>query len=555
MEIEIREYLAPLRRWWWLILLTTLVAGVSSYLATRQQIPVYRSTTRLMIGSTIESPNPSSQEFSTTRQLAATYVDIANSATVRNDAMEALGLPFLPRDIVVRQLNDTNIIDITVTDSDPRIAQAVANELARQLILRSPASQEDDQFVNELLADYEEAIDETQAEIAAKQEELGNLQSAREIAQVQSEIASLESTLQNLTTSYADLRSSTQRGATNTISVIEPASLPRNPVTPNNTVTILTAAGIGLVLAASAAFVLEYIDDTVRSPNQLARLSGLPTLTGIAEIKMENDESKLVTAAFPRSPIAESFRVLRTAIQYAVMETPTRVLLVTSSVPEEGKSTTASNLAVVMAQAGLNVLLIDADLRRPSQHRIFDLPNKRGLTTLLTQFNLADTSDNVHRLIQQTVQVTHVEGLQVLTAGPIPPNPSELLGSRKMQALLTVMATQFDMLILDSPPVLAVTDAAVLSVQAEGVLLVARAAQTRKDNLIQAIERLNEVHANILGCVLNDLKPRSEGYNAYYYYRDPYYIMGDAEESKPQPQKEGGLRQRLLRREQATMGD
>ncbi|MFQ5433738.1 MAG: polysaccharide biosynthesis tyrosine autokinase [Anaerolineae bacterium] len=545
MELEIREYLAPLRKWWWLILVTTAIAAVSSYFATRQQTLLYQSTTTLMVGNAIENPNPSSVEFSTTRQLASFYVDIANRASVRQDVQDALGLNWLP-EISVRQPNNANLIDVVVMAPDPMMAQAVAAELAQQMVLRSPTAKEEDAaFVEELLRNYETQIKETQVELESLQEKLGTAVGAREIAQIQGDINTLESTRQTLLTNYANLRSSTQRGATNTISIIEPASEPRSPSTPNNMITVLTAAGIGFVLSASAAYVLEYLDDSVKTPNSASRLTGLPTLTGIATIVGDN---KLVTIGEPRSPTSEAFRVLRTAIQFSDTESEKRTLLVTSPVPGDGKSTTASNLAVVMSQAGNHVLLVDTDLRRPSLHRIFNLSNKRGLTSLLLALGQDEDTGDMRGLVTDTAQTTQVEGLRVLACGPIPPNPSELLGSPKMQRLLGLLAEQFDYVILDSSPTLSVTDAAVLSTQADGTILVVRANRSRKDHVKQSIERLHEVNANMLGVVLNSLAPGTEGYGAYYYYQDPYYAYGESGEPAAEGKPVGKLRKRLQRK-------
>lgn len=529
MELELREYIAPARKWWWLIVATTFVAALSSYLATRQQVPVYRSTTTIMVGSAIDDPNPTSAQFSTTRQLAATYVDIAGRASVRSSAAEALGLAELTEDIVVRRLNDTNLIDIVVTDIDPRRAQAVAAELVRQLILRSPAGQEDEdqQFVNQLLQSYQAQITETQRQIAAKQEELGQAIGAREIADIQAEIEQMESALRTLSTDYANLRSSTQQGATNTIRVIEPASLPRKPVEPNHAITIMTAAGIGLVLSISAAYVLEYLDDTVRTPELLTRLTQLPTLAGIAEIKTPGDD-KLVTINQPRSPASEAFRVLRTAIQYAWIDESNQIILVTSAAPGEGKSTISSNLAVVLAQAGPRVLLVDTDLRRPALHSIFGLSNKRGLTSMLLRYKGDEDDDGLDSLVENMVQETVVEGLQLLACGPLPPNPSELLGSNKMRKVLDVLTDRYDFIILDSSPVLSVTDAAVLGAQANGTLLVVRSGRSRKEAVRQAAERFRELNARILGSVLNGVELR-EGAYGIYYYEEPDHV----ESNKP----------------------
>lgn len=347
MEIEIREYLEPLRKWWWLIVISTLVAGGSSYLATREQVPVYNSATTLMIGDPIASLNPSTSDLYLTQQLAQTYVNLANRGSFRNSVMEALGIDWLPEEIFVRNINNTNFIEIAVTDSNPQRAQAVAAEMGRQLILRGPSTQEEDQerqrFINEQLSDYEKAIKETQAEIEAKNALLGELISAREIADTQSEIVTLQASLRSLQANYAALLPSSQRSATNVLREFEPASLPEFPVNQNTTTTVLLAAGIGFVLAASAAYLLEYLDDTVTTSAMATRLTGLPILTGIAKIKSNGD--MLITVGEPRSPTSEAFRVLRTAVQLSAASSPKRTLLVSSAVPGEGKSLTAANLA------------------------------------------------------------------------------------------------------------------------------------------------------------------------------------------------------------------
>jgi non-specific protein-tyrosine kinase len=528
MEIELKEYLAPLRKWWWLILLSTAVAGVSSYLATREQIPVYSSAATLMIGDPIASLNPSTNDLFLTQQLAQTYVNLANRSAVRNSTMEALGLDWLP-EIFVRNVNNTNFIEILVNDTNPQRAQAVAAEMSRQLILSSPSSQEEDQarqrFVNEQLSDYEKAIKETQAEIEEKNALLGELISAREIADTQAEIVALQSSLRSLQSNYAALLPSSQRGATNVLREFEPASFPEFPNPQSTTTTILLAAGIGFVLAASAAYVLEYLDDTVGTSALATRLTGIPTLTGIAKIK--SDDDRLITITQPRSPTAEAFRVLRTAIQFSEIEAPKRIILVTSAVPEEGKSLTSANLAIVMAQAGYKVLLVDTDLRRSSLHQFFDLPNKRGLTSILVDFSRKNLDVEIGNLVEDTIQATQVAGLQLLSAGPSPPNPSELLGSTHMRELTELLRERFDLVVFDSPPVLSVTDAVVLSTQADGVLLVVRAGLSRKDRVKQAAARLREVNANLIGSVLNVLSSRNSELGSYYYYEDSYYYTPD----------------------------
>ncbi|MCA9897855.1 MAG: polysaccharide biosynthesis tyrosine autokinase [Ardenticatenaceae bacterium] len=551
MEIDIREYLAPLRKWWWMIAVTTFVAAIASFFATRQQVPVYRSYTRLAIGNYLESTDVSNNDFSTTRQLATAYVEIANQPGFSRDAALALGLDALPRDIDIRQVNDTNFVDITVTDTDPVRSMAVAAELARQLSLRTPTGQDsgDQEFVAGLLADYQAKIEDTQDQIATKEEEIGELISARDISVATGELNTLENNLQNLTQRYTELLSLTQEGATNSVQIVDPAT-EGTLVNSNSIISVITAAGIGFVLSASAAYLLEYLDDTIKTPDQVMKLGNLPTLAGIAHINSD-DDSKLITISDPRSPTSEAYRVLRTAIQFSVVDKTNSILLMTSGVPSEGKSTTAGNLAVVLAQAGNNVLVIDGDLRRPSQHNVFKLPNKRGVTSLLLKLNVDDSDIEIRNLVEDTIQPTQVDGLQIMTCGPVPPNPSEMLGSAKMRRLLDVLDKQFDFVIVDSPPVLSVTDAAVLGALAGITLIVVRANKSRKDEFKQVIERLVDVNSHLAGVVLNSLKSGSEGHNFYYYYKDPYYTYGD-EPDKDSGEPKSKLRKRFLRGQEAV---
>ena len=536
--MDIRELVSPLLKWWWLILLSTGLAGGASFYVARQQPPIYSTTATIIVGNAIENLNPSNNELNITQQLATFYVNLANRASVRNDVRQALGLDRLPPEIFVQQINNTNVIDINVRDTNPTRAQAVANELANQLILRSPSAQQDDleriAFINSQLDGYETAIEEALQQISEKQSSLATMISAREIRQTQNDIAALEAALQTLRRDYGNLLGSTERGATNTIRVIESAGLPTAPINNNSMVAVLTAAALGFVLAAVAAYLLEYLDDTIKLPTEASRLTGLPTLTGVAGISAE---SPLVTLHQARSPVAEAFRVLRTGIQFSSVDKSRRSLLVTSATPLDGKSTISANLAVVLAQAGHRVLLIDADLRRPTQQQIFDLPNQRGLTDLLLEFEVNGRSEESQLLLDDLTQPTRVKGLSLLTSGRVPPNPSELLGSAKLRALTDLLLQQFDYVVFDSPPVLSVTDGVVLSTMVDGVILVLRAEKSRRGYTKQMVQTLRDVNANLIGTVLNGLKSRHEGYGSFYYYKDPYTYGDDPKETatdKPQ---------------------
>ena len=207
--------------------------------------------------------------------------------------------------------------------------------------------------------------------------------------------------------------------------------------------------------------------------------------------------SALITLTNPRSPISEAYRTLRTNIEFSSFEKQLRTLVVTSASPEEGKSTTLANLAVTMAQAGKKVILVDCDLRRPSQHMVFGLRNDRGLTSLM----IADAD-----LANPPLQATAQENLQLLTTGPLPPNPSEMLGSKRMQEIITRLQERADVVIFDAPPILAVTDAAVLATRVDGVLLVINAGGTKREQMQKAHALLKKVNAPLIGAVLNNVK-------------------------------------------------
>ena len=545
--MELKEYILPLRKWWWLIVAATLVATVSSFIATRRQAPIYQTRTTIMVGRAIENPNPNGSDFWLMQQLASTYADIAKRAPVQDATKTALGLTWLP-DYTVRVVPNTQLVEISVVDTSPPRAQAVAAELANQLILQTPmqsgSTMEQRQvFIKTQLDDLEIKINETRDEITKKQADLANLFSARQIADTQTQIAGLQTKLSTLQANYAALLSNTQQGAVNTISVIEPAQLPHSPIGPNKPATILLAAVIGFILAAGAAFLLEYLDDSLKNPDDVQKTLGLTTLGAIPVMEETATRGELAVVASSHSMASEAFRVLRTNLRFAGVDRPLQTILITSPAPSEGKSLTVANLGAALAQAGERVILVDADLHRPRLHRVFGLRNNRGITSALLEEH-----PNLDGLLQDTT----VPGLQVLTSGPLPPNASELLGSAHMRELLSQLSRQADVLLLDSPPATALADAAVLATQTDGVLLVLDAGNTRREAARRAIEALGRVNARVVGAILNRLPTSGGGYYYYYYYHARYHSGddhkpgGDAPTGKPPRWRE--LWQRWSRR-------
>jgi capsular exopolysaccharide synthesis family protein len=226
----------------------------------------------------------------------------------------------------------------------------------------------------------------------------------------------------------------------------------------------------------------------------------------------------LITFKNPKSRAAEAFRTLRTNIQYSALDSSIKSLVVTSSGPGEGKSTVVSNLAITIAQSGKKVIIVDCDLRKPIVHKKFGIPNTEGLTNVLVQ----------DKKVEECIVATEVANLYVLSSGPTPPNPAELLGSKKLRHILNELSKVFDMVILDAPPVIAVTDAQILSTIVEGVLIVSSYGQTEKLGLVKSKELLDKVGAKILGVVMNKVPEKSE---SYYYgrYYGTYYESNDRE--------------------------
>lgn len=282
------------------------------------------------------------------------------------------------------------------------------------------------------------------------------------------------------------------------------ASLPNHPVVPKTGRNIAMGIAIGVAFGIGLAVVRDLLDNTVKDRDVLEEITGTGIVGGIP-LDKELRKHTAISFETDNSAIAEAFRKLRTNLQFVAVDNPPRVIVFTSSVPSEGKSTTAINTALALAEADHNVVLVDGDLRRPTVHQYLDLVGPVGFSTVLSGSATLD----------EALQKTRFPGLTVLTAGAIPPNPSELLGSQSARKLLSELRSQFDYVIVDSTPLLAVTDAAVLAVGADGVLIMARFGQTKRDELTHAVGILADVGAPLLGAAFT-LMP-SRGSSAYSY--------------------------------------
>ncbi|MCP4672178.1 MAG: polysaccharide biosynthesis tyrosine autokinase, partial [Desulfobacula sp.] len=307
----------------------------------------------------------------------------------------------------------------------------------------------------------------------------------------------------------------TERSQSVNVWVIEKAPLPTSPAKPNKKRNILLGIILGLFGGIGFAFFLEYLDNTVKTPEDVEEKFNIPVISTIDLFKNKNETIVENVLKDTSSLISESFRGLRTSIFLSSADNPPRILLITSMTPGEGKSSVAACLASSIAQTGKKILLIDADMRRPVQHKNFKFENSSGLSSMLA--GVSKKEDSIH--------IDTLKNLDLITAGPIPPNPSELLSSLKMKAMLKEFSSSHDMIIIDSPPLASVTDPVILSQNVDGVIIVTWSGKTTNEILGKGLKQLTDANAPLTGLVLNRFSAKKSGY--YYNYGD-YYYSSDA---------------------------
>lgn len=523
--MDLRRLITVFRAWLPLIATATIVAGGVAFVVSSIQPKIYEAKATLIVGQSLSAANPDYNQLLVAAGLSTTYAAIAETRPILENVIETLGLEDTPKELSDRVKIDipggSTLLTIAAQDTDPELAAAIANELGDQLIAASPAIRgreaELQAAIDRDLAATQVSIEQTQAQI----QELSAIDN-RTAAQT-AELQSLEGRLISLRATFAALLPLSSGSASNVLTVVEPADAPTVPVSPLTLLNTLLAAALGLLAVAGVAFISEQLDDSIRDPEALRNVTSLSNLGAITQMRGDRGRSeiyRMVTLLYPRSISAEAYRALRVNIEFASVDAPVQTLLVTSAAPGEGKSITAANLAVVFAQAGRRVLLVDADLRWPSIQKYLGLPNGRGLTTLLR--GESDSIDDV-------AQATEQPNLRVIATGPLPPNPAEQLGSHRMQSVLALLRQNADIVIFDSPPLLAVADAAVLSAFADGTLLVIDAAHSRRRQVALASTALARAGANTLGVVLNRV-----GTTDSFHYAG-HYGESDAPTSTPQP--------------------
>jgi len=511
--VDLRRLFAIARRSFLFVAACVLIAGGAAFLFSTTLTRVYEANTTLIVGQSLSTVSPDYNQLLVSQRLSTTYASLATTRPNLEAVITKLGLDEttdqLGRSVNAEASLDSTLLKITAQDSDPARAAAVANALAQQLVTASPAVQGREAAFQ---ASIEADLKATQDQIDATESQVATLRSLTErTAAQEADLRGLESGLISLRSTYATLLSYASSNASNLLSVVEPAVVPAAPVSPRPLLNVLLAALLGLFVGIIVIAVREYLDDSIKTPEDVLESAGLATLGQIMRMSGDrgrNGKDRVAALLHPRSAVTESYRTLRANIEFASFDAPLNTLLITSSSPLEGKTVTAANLAVVFAQAGRRVLLVDADLRKPGVHLLFDLPNSHGLTTLLR-------TDRVD--LHAVEQATEQENLRILTTGPLPPNPVELLGSQRMRAILDQMKTAHDLVLFDSPPLQIFTDTAILSSIADGTVMVIGIGRGRRTAVRHGRETLDRAGAHILGAVLNLLREpaRSGSYGNY----------------------------------------
>ncbi len=400
--------------------------------------------------------------------------------------------------------------------------QAQVTALNAEVAKIDPETATDEQIA--LLADYQAQLDQLTPVLSLYQQIYTNLVVLKTPAQsdttTTTQLTQLRTTLelyqQIYISSISSLETLRLTRAQNTPNVVqvEAAVTPSSPISPKPMQSALLAGGIGLLVTAAVAFLVEFLDDTIKTPDEVKDQLGLPVIGLIGELRKKNKDEKLgnYVAYHPRSPVSEAFRALRTNLEYSGIDAPLRVILVTSAGKSEGKTTVATNLAIVLAQSGKKVLLLDSDMRRPNVHAQFNIHNRVGLSDLVRG---KLTLESVVRTLPE------IKNLSIITSGGLPPNPAELLGSERMRSILEEMKSVFDVIVMDSPPML-VSDAQILSTRTDGVIYVIVPGNTHSVAAKRPLEELQRINANILGVVMNRIPRNRDYYYGGYNYYSPY---------------------------------
>jgi succinoglycan biosynthesis transport protein ExoP len=518
-DLELGDYLRILRRRRGVVLMATVAVGAAAVIASARQTPVYAATAEVLLEPRRSESlfNPNTGARNDPARAVETEIRVLKSRPVEEAVRRELGP--VPR-VSARPLGQTDVIALTAESTSPRRSARVVNAYARAYIDFRRQQAVDDALaggkgLQAKIDDLQRQIDELNGRVAAAptfEREVAE----RSVAPSRQALIGQQALFKQMLSQLQVEAGLSAGGA----QLVTPAEVPTSPVRPQPLRRGALGVAVGFGFGFALALLKEHFDDSVKVKEDVEQaVAGVPILGVVPAVaKWRNGKTPLtVSLTDPRSSTAEAYRMLRTSIQLMGVDPPVGTLQVTSPAQGEGKTTTVANLAVTLAHAGHRVLVIDCDLRRPRVHEFFGLHNKWGFVSVLAgQASLNEAIQDVHG----------VDRLRLLASGPLPPNPAELLSSERTAEILATAKNDADVVLIDCPPVLPVTDAAVLSSWVDATLLVASAGATRRRQLARADELLSQVDARIIGTVLNGL--RGDGHDDGYSYYRYYQREGDA---------------------------
>ncbi len=530
---DLREYIRVLRARKLEVAVVTVVLVAATMFFTFQQTPIYEGTTKVLV-KPVQNPSgsvslPQQPNLDTERELVLSQ---AVAQKVQKDARVSTPIDTLLESVKVQVVTDTEVMEVKYDDPDPTTAARLANAFAKAYVdFRS--EQALDQF-QAAAAAIQKRIDGVQNSLATVNRKLHSATrpSRRDTLQAQrdtfvAQLAVLQQRLLDLQSNASVAQSSAE--------IVQRAEVPTSPVSPNKIRNGILALFAGLALGVGLAFLRERLDDRIKTRHEMERRLGAPVLAAVPRLGSwrRGDSARLVMRTEPKSPVSEAYRTLGTNIQYLASQQPLKVIMVTSSLGGDGKTTTAANLAVALAQAGKRVILVSADLRRPRIHQFFGLANDVGLSNALS------ATISAAKLTREA----GIPTLRLINAGPVPDDPAALLGSQQTGEFIDGLRQVSDFVIIDTPPVLAVADASILAPLVDGAVLVMDAEQSSRSALGQARDQLENAGANIIGAVYSNFEPGPSAYYPYYNYYAQYYS-----DENDVGANGGKLRKRLARR-------
>ncbi len=539
-EVNLKDYINILRRRQGVIILffitIVLVVTLGSFIMT----PIYRAKATLFID--LESPNVltasgivemQSQNYYSYKEYYQSQKEILTSLPIAQKVFDDFSLVNLPeytnakepikkflKSVKTEPVRDTRLVELYVENKDPVLAAKIANRIAELFVKRNLYYISKTELLNLLkneylklearLSEYSKVYKEGHPEMIRLKKELAEV-----IDKIEKEKKADFNQDYNAVEELLNYKYALEGLKANNISILAPAEIPTVPVKPKKLLNIALAIIVGIFGGIGLAFLFDYLDDTIRETSDLDRLTNWPFLGSIPQIdgSASTDRDKdIFVHVKPKEPASEAYRSVRTSVLFsATEEHPCRAIVVTSAAPQEGKTTTLCNLGIAMAQNRSRVLLVDADMRNPRLNEVFKKENAKGLSTYLS--GQAD--------FNSIVQKTEIDNLSIVSSGIHPPNPSELLASHKMSAFIEEANAKFDFVLFDTPPVLILTDAVILSSMTDGVVMVVECGKTPKKALPHIYKLFAGVKARVIGIILNKISVHSGNY--YHHYYSHYY--------------------------------